>query len=219
MPPSIRKIKTVRNKSRLEKNVKKIKLTRLFFLGTGLLFLLLGYYLSTSTTFQTKNSSGSLPNQVVSFVSEPVKIDKNLTNYSQNEFELKEPPERIIIPKLEIDLTVKEAKVVKGYWEVFPDKAGFGLGSAYPSDESGNQVIFAHAREGLFLPLRGAKIGQKIFVLTSDKWYSYTISDIKEVLPTQIEVIAPTQDPILTLYTCSGYADSKRLIVVAKRDQ
>ena len=100
--------------------------------------------------------------------------------------------------------------------EVFPDVAGFGLGSAYP-DETGNQVIFAHARKGLFLPLKNVKVGQIVYVMTKEKWFSYKIEEIKEVLPSQTEVIAPTPDQVLTLYTCSGFADSKRLIVKAKR--
>ena len=48
-------------------------------------------------------------------------------------------------------------------------------------------------------------------------WFNYTVSEIKEVIPSQIEVIAPTPDETLTLYTCSGFGDSMRLIVIAKR--
>lgn len=149
------------------------------------------------------------------FSTEPVKIEESLLKSNDNAKSESKPPVRIVISDLSIDLPVKEAKVVKGYWEVFADVAGFGLGSAYP-DDVGNQVIFAHAREGLFLPLKNAKIGQKVIVFTQDKWYSYAITDIKEVNPNQIEVIAPTADATLTLYTCSGFADSKRLIVTAK---
>jgi len=103
----------------------------------------------------------------------------------------------------DVNLPVKEAKIVSGFWEVFPDSAGFGLGSAYP-DETGNTVIFAHARQGLFLPLKDIKTGENILVLTADAWYSYTVAEIKEVLPSQTEVIGPTDNSILTLYTCSG---------------
>lgn len=41
--------------------------------------------------------------------------------------------------------------------------------------------------------------------------------DTKEVLPESVEVVAPTTDETLTLYTCTGFADQKRLIVTAKR--
>ena len=71
---------------------------------------------------------------------------------------------------------------------------------------------------GLFLPLKDIKQGESVLVLTSNAWYSYTVTQVKEVLPTQTEVIAPTENPLLTLYTCSGYADSKRLIVTAVKN-
>lgn len=152
-------------------------------------------------------------------------------------------PKKIVAPELSIDLEVKEAKIVEGYWEVFEDSVAWGEGSGLPG-EVGNQVIFAHAKEGLFLPLKDIKEGMRIYVLTEgsvdlstlppslaeplrqetgkeelrrSSWYSYEVTEIKEVYPYQTEVIAETEDETLTLYTCSGFADSKRLIVVAKR--
>lgn len=148
------------------------------------------------------------------FAQEPVKVDARLTkNKEQESFN---PPVRIIIPSLSVDLEVETAPIVKGYWKVFPDKAGFGQGSAFPG-QKGNQVIFAHAREGLFLPLKEIKEEDEIYVLTDNGWFFYEVREIKTVLPEQIEVIAPTDDETLTLFTCSGFADTKRLIIVAKR--
>lgn len=147
--------------------------------------------------------------------SEPIAIDAALLSKAVT-VKPADPPTRIVIPDLRLDVAVQPARIVRGYWEVFDDRAGFGLGSAYPQ-ETGNQVIFAHAREGLFLPLKSVQTGQRIYVLTAAKWYTYEVKEIKEVLPSQKEVIAPTADATLTLYTCTGFADSKRLIVVAKR--
>jgi sortase A len=113
-------------------------------------------------------------------------------------------------------LPVKTAKIVAGYWQVFEDTAAWGEDSGYPG-KSGNQVIFAHARKGLFLPLRGIAVGDKVYIMTDAAWYAYEVKEIKDVTPDQKEVIAPTTDETLTLYTCTGFEDSKRLIVVAKR--
>lgn len=128
----------------------------------------------------------------------------------------KKTPTRIIIPAVSIDLEVKTSKIVRGYWEVFDHTAAWGEQSGYPG-QPGNQVIFAHARKGLFLPLKDVQMGAKVYVMTDDKWYSYEVKEIKAVYPNQLEVIAPTTDETLTLYTCTGYEDSKRLILVAKR--
>lgn len=194
----------------------KTRKTRLFLLLSGIILIIWSFSLRDRSAIQKNTGDSPQPiiaGNVTSFSQEPVKVDPVLLKYKKDN--RKVPPSRIIIPSLEIDLPVKEAKIVKGYWEVFADTAGFGLGSAYPG-EVGNQVIFAHARKGLFLPLRNAKIGQKIYVFAVEKVFNYQIEEIIEVMPNQIEVLASTSKTILTLYTCSGFSDSKRLIVKAK---
>lgn len=216
MSRTVRKVKAHRREQVSLKELLKDerKRVRLYFLISGVLLVVAG--LLTSKQQIKVAAPSTISESVESFSREPVKVDKSLLAGNEKKDLAKNPPIRVIIPTLGIDLPVKEAKVVNGFWEVFADSAAFGLGSAYP-DEAGNQVIFAHAREGLFLPLRKAKVGQSVMVLTRDKWYSYKIKEIKEVLPNQTDVIAPTKDPILTLYTCSGFADNKRLIITAER--
>src|SRR3990167_742412 len=143
-----------------------------------------------------------------SFASEPVRV----AEFEITEVEESQKPRRLLIPDLTIDLEVDQAPIVNGYWQVFVDKAGWGEGSGFPG-AVGNQVIFAHAREGLFLPLKDVTIGQKVYILTEAAWYEYRVEEINEVYPNQTEVIGPTDDERLTLYTCSGFADTKRLIV------
>ncbi len=191
------------------------KKTRLYLLILGILLVVWGYASSrpVSPTINSTVSVITQDNTVVSFSQEPVTVDKNLLSDKTKQ---KNPPVRILIGSLGIDISVKEAKVVKGYWEVFLDSAGFGVGSAYP-EEKGNMVIFAHARDKLFLNLRKIKVGDEITVFTTDKWYKYKVDNLREVFPSQTEVIAPTLDATLTLYTCTGFSDTKRLIVIAKK--
>lgn len=125
------------------------------------------------------------------------------------------PPKRILIPKVGINLEIVEAKIKDGFWETSETKASHGEGSATPG-EIGNMVIFAHARDNLFGPLRGIMENDLIYVLSKDKWFEYEVKDIKSVNPDEIGVIAPTKDETLTLYTCTGFFDSQRLIVVSK---
>lgn len=217
MSSTLRKIKARPRKR--NNNLQQEKIGRAVLLITGLILITTSIIIgkidhkSESVTIIQQNSDLASN----SFASEPVLVDSSLTstipllnNANKN------PPLRIVIPSLNIDLPVKESKIINGYWEVFPDSAGFGLGSAYP-EENGNQVIFAHARIGLFEPLKNIKPGEKITVFTKNKWFTYQVSEIKEVLPSQTEVIAAISEPILTLYTCSGYSDSKRLIVISKK--
>jgi LPXTG-site transpeptidase (sortase) family protein len=220
MPTSVRKIKNrTKNQSISVLLANETKRIRLIFLCGAVVFLCLGFYLSLPAVSKEKTTEMKPVNAIVdenSFSSEPVKINEQLLKSPGVKDKKKIVPDRITIPLLGIDIAIKQSQVKNGYWEVFPDSAGWGTGSAYPED-NGNQVIFAHAREGLFLPLKNSKIGQYVYIFAKEKWYQYQISNIKEVTPQTLEVIAPTTEPILTLYTCSGFSDSKRLIVTAKK--
>ncbi len=124
-------------------------------------------------------------------------------------------PNRIMIPGVKIDLPVREAKIINGYWQVFEDTASFGQGSA-ALGKKGNMVIFAHAKEGLFYNLKNVKENDLIFVYNKNRKYTYKVKKIKTVYPSQTEVIAPTKNKTLTLYTCTGFYNEKRLIVVSE---
>ncbi|MBI4067647.1 sortase [Candidatus Gottesmanbacteria bacterium] len=155
-------------------------------------------------------------NQYISFrttkaAKEPIRIDSKLLKASKGG----ENPVRIIIPALLIDLPITDSKVIGGTWETSETTASYGLGSGSPG-QKGNTVVFAHAREGLFLSLKDIKKDNKLYLFTKNNWYSYRVKEIKTVYPNEIEVIAPTADETLTLYTCSGFMDTKRLIVIAK---
>lgn len=173
-------------------------------LALGIALLITGIILLSNSREGTVISSST-------FEQEPV-ITQGFTESDNQNLP---SPKRIIIPSLKINLDIDISKIIGGYWEVFNDKAGWGEGSGFPG-QPGNQVIFAHAKNNLFQPLRLIEVGAEVYILTETDWYSYKVEEIKEVNPNQTEVIEPTDDEILTLYTCSGYKDSKRLIVIAK---
>jgi LPXTG-site transpeptidase (sortase) family protein len=123
-------------------------------------------------------------------------------------------PDKIILPDVNINAVVKEAKIENGYWQVFEDTASYGQGSA-SLGEKGNMVIFAHARSGLFYNLRDIKKDDLVFVYHRKSKYTYKVKEVKSVFPNDTSVIAPTKDQRLTLYTCIGFYDEKRLVVIA----
>lgn len=163
---------------------------------------------STSSIQQNKTVTGKI-NTLDEH--EPIQIAPGFTM----PFSL-EKPVQVIIPSITIDLSVVDAEIIDGHWEVSENFANHGMGSAYPG-QIGNMVIFAHARPNLFLDLQNISENDLIYILTDKKWYSYTVTEITQVTPDQVEVIAPTDDERITLFTCSGFADEKRLIVVGKR--
>ena len=171
------------------------KILALIFISIGL-FILMGY-----------PKAAPNPNN-------PIKINENLykNQTTQN------LPVRILLPKQNIDISVIPAKIINGYWELSENTASYGEGSGAPG-QNGNTVIFAHAREGLFYNLKDVKTGDTIYVFTKNSWYRYKVSNITAVYPNQTEVIKPTKDQTLTLYTCTGFSDEKRLIVTAKPEK
>lgn len=213
------------------KKIKKTKLNKIrrrkkkiqpknhwFWLAGGLLLGAVLVFIGFSVSSKAKISK-SLPSPInyliasLSAQTQTIKIDPEFS-YTQDQIK-NNPPEKIIIPSLNIDLPVTESEIVDGFWETSTDSASFGLGSAYPG-EAGNSVIFAHAQVGLFANLGNIQKDSRIYVLSQDKWFSYKVVEIKTVLPTAIEVITPTQDETLTLYTCTGFRDAYRFVVVAK---
>lgn len=124
-------------------------------------------------------------------------------------------PLRVIVPRLSVDLEIFPARILNNSWETTEKGASYMLGSAVPS-EVGNTVLYGHAKTKLFAPLKKLKKDDVVYVLTKEKWYQYKVSDIKEVAPTETTVVAPTKEATLTMFTCSAFLDSKRLVVVAK---
>lgn len=183
-----------------------MKKKRLLKIALGIVLVIAGGYFVFKNDLFFYNDSMSM------FENEPVKI----AQFDLNDIPEHKKPIRIIIPKLAIDLEIQEADIVNGYWDVFDDTAAWGKGSAAPG-YMGNQVIFAHAKDGLFGDLDSIKIEDDIYVFNENEWYKYKVQEIKEVYPGETEVVSMTEDETLTLYTCSGFRDQKRLVITAKR--
>jgi LPXTG-site transpeptidase (sortase) family protein len=181
-------------KKKTENHTLRNKLLGLLFLGLALVILFLPQ-LMPKPAIDNKN---------------PIKINSALylSKDTTND------PVRILIPNAGIDLKVVDAPIVNGYWELSDTTASYGLGSGHPGAKN-NTIIFAHARVGLFYNLKSVKIGDIIYVFTKNNWYRYKVNKIDAVYPNQTEVIKPTKNEVLTLYTCTGFYDEKRLIVTA----
>ena len=195
-----------RNKLRLSflsqsRRVSRVSIIKKTF---GIVILLLGLFFIFLPNILTL-----FPQEIIN--REPILADTTFSQSSAKD----QIPTRIIIPSVSIDLPITIAPLKNGYWIPSETTASFGEGSSLPTGNS-NTVIFAHAREGLFLPLRNVKEQDTVYVMTANSYVSYTIETITEVKPTDVYTVKPTEDKRLTLFTCSGFLDQKRLLVVAK---
>jgi sortase A len=120
---------------------------------------------------------------------------------------------RIQIPSINVD-----APVIQGDgWEQL--KKGIGQHGGTPNPgESGNIVLSAHndVFGEFFRDLDKLKTGDTIILFTNLRSYTYVINQNRIVLPSQVEVMAPTNEPVVTLISCYPYmVDNRRIVVSA----
>lgn len=124
-------------------------------------------------------------------------------------------PVRIEIPHFRVNLPIEQVTVKNEQWVIPDAEVGHVKESAYPGFD-GNVILFGHNKRTVFGPLLWMSVGQEIILYTQDgSKQVYTVSDIFETDPRNVEVLAPTETEMLTLYTCSGFFDAKRWVVRA----
>jgi LPXTG-site transpeptidase (sortase) family protein len=129
-------------------------------------------------------------------------------------------PNQLIIPSMLLDKPIVEGPVSnqimnlrKGVWR-WP-------ASSTP-DKGGNTVFLGHRftyynPRGVFYYLDKVKVGQTIGVIWNKQRYQYRVSNIKEVPPTATEILKPTKDSRLTIFTCTPlWLPKHRLVVTAQ---
>lgn len=118
---------------------------------------------------------------------------------------------RIQVPALNLD-----APVVQGDgWEQLKKGVAQHIGSGDPG-QNGNLVLSAHndVYGQLFRFLDRLVPGDRVILYTQQRQYVYVITGTMIVEPTQVEVMAPTADPTITLISCYPYLVNKQRIVV-----
>ncbi len=138
-------------------------------------------------------------------------------NYSGNykSTAVSNPPTRIGIKDLRVDLPIYPAKVFNGQWETTTEGASYLISSPVPG-EKGNSIIYAHDWESLFGPLKRITKDTIIEIEFADKKIkSFVVKQVKIVPSDQTSILAQTKDKRITLYTCTGFLDSQRLVATA----
>jgi len=118
---------------------------------------------------------------------------------------------------LGVNIKIKESNIQNGVWQIFSDAASH-LESSARIGEGGNIIIYGHNKNEVLGPIRWAKEGEKIeLVDATGKEYYYEVVKVEIVDPSNLTYILPTNEETLTVYTCIGFMDSERLILVAKK--
>lgn len=122
-------------------------------------------------------------------------------------------PIKVAIADL-IDLPLVPVALNLGNWIVDPDLPSYLTDSARMG-EKGNLIIYGHNLPLIFGRLTKVQLGDTITLYSETNSKTYQVTDKVVVNPNQIEWLEPTEAEVLTLYTCTGFRDSKRLVIRA----
>ena len=123
-----------------------------------------------------------------------------------------EQARRIVIPKSLVDHPIvqgdSDEQLKKG--------VGQHIGSATPGT-AGNLVLTAHndIHGEIFRHLDKLQVGDEITVYTSSREFVYVVQSQRIVEPTDVDVMAPTRKPTITLISCYPYLlDTQRIVII-----
>jgi LPXTG-site transpeptidase (sortase) family protein len=120
------------------------------------------------------------------------------------------PATQLIIPDLAIDTELTEAPRLGSSWDVsqFFEEIAHLEGTAYPGT-SGNAVLAGHVHTtegvGPFWNLRALQAGNMIIARGEGIEYRYQVEWVKVTDPDDDAVLAPADQPVLTLISCANW--------------
>lgn len=124
-------------------------------------------------------------------------------------------PLTISIPSANITLPIYPARIVNNRWEDTKDGVSYLASSPLPGAR-GNSILYGHNWTTLLGNLTKVKPGDTITIaFTSGTTKQFIVKFVSVVTPDETHILDQTNDERLTLYTCTGFLDSKRLVVTA----
>lgn len=123
----------------------------------------------------------------------------------------------IVIPKMGVDSAIYEGgaeMLNRGVWH---------LPRTSTPDKGSNTVLSAHRwlyeppDPRTFWDIDKMEIGDEIYVRWLDQDYTYRVIEIEVITPDRVDILKPTEQPTLTIFSCTPlYSTSHRLVVKAE---
>lgn len=188
------------------KSSESIKSSQLNFWANFLLVLgILSFFLFCYLIYQRYN-----PQQLSFKLPEAQALDyvKNSNSSSQ--------PIGIKVDSINLSLPVVPAEVKNSNWEVTSKGVSYLKTSAIPG-EKGNSILYGHNWPNLLGDLKKVKPGDKLSIIYADNSSrNFEVEYSTKVSPSETSILQNSEDSRITLYTCTGFLDSQRLVVIAK---
>jgi len=139
---------------------------------------------------------------------------KRLAAYRESLHDPQRPDAVLRIPKLKLAVPVFD-----GTSEINLNRGAARIEGTAAIGAAGNLGLAAH-RDGFFRPLKDIRVGDPLYIDTIARTLIYRVSSIRIVTPTEVDVLAPTDKPSVTLVTCYPFyfvgSAPKRFIVQAQ---
>lgn len=125
----------------------------------------------------------------------------------------------VVIPSMLLDEPILDGPSSQQYKIL--DKGIWRYSNGSTPDKGGNTVLIGHRftytnPRGVFYHLDKVHVGDEIGLWWNAKQYTYKVSSVREVEPTETSIEDPTDDARLTLFTCAPlWLPKHRLMVVA----
>lgn len=128
-------------------------------------------------------------------------------------------PTEIKIPKVAIDLPIEQTAINNGTWQVSEKGASHLTISARPG-EKGTIIMYSHNTNERFGPIRWLSKGDSIQIKSADgKTHTYKVTETMTIAPNKMDVLTQKRGEALLLYTCDGFADLQRFVLIATPDK
>lgn len=124
-------------------------------------------------------------------------------------------PTRVVVPDLGMDIPIASGTFDPNTeeWTLSDTSAYYATFSVPVNDSNGTTLVYGHARPTMFEPLQNVAPGTLAQIYTDNgKVFTYTFSDMHEVVPTDTSVLTDVGSPKLVLQTCSGPWDMYRAL-------
>jgi LPXTG-site transpeptidase (sortase) family protein len=137
------------------------------------------------------------------------------TDTQQDITQIESLPAGLIIDRVDIWVPLIPSTIQSGQWETTAKGVSYAKNYTIPG-QKGNAILYGHNWSNILGNLYKVKPGDEIqIVYTNSVKKVFEVQTTQEVSPTDVSILNNTEDARITLYTCSGFLDTKRFVVVA----
>ena len=153
------------------------------------------------------------------------KVSYEVSKFTSDTKSINTPEERKAIDRSKNHVVIPSMNLNEFIWvgnnEKLVNKGIWHIPHSSTPDKGSNTVLvghrFTYKNTAVLYHLDKVKTGDPIAVAWDGKLYNYVVSESKIVKPSDVYVEDPTEDSILTIYTCNPvWSTRERLVVVAR---